>query len=109
MTVTRYQAGAAIPDHILDVEPIGPSGPRPALTFGSLTDVCDAGDRFILITRDPEWSGPVAEIAGDHGHVSVFAPTKEVVLVLATQHILPPGDDDGDRSPVRPVVPGVAA
>lgn len=103
MAVKRYEAGAPIPEHILDVEPIGPSGPRPALTFGAVTDVCDAGDRFILVVVDADWRGPVGQIEGEHGHVCVFAPTKEVVLVCATQHIIPARDDDGKEVSGWPV------
>lgn len=105
MSVVRYAAGAAVPDYILDVEPLEPSGPRPEIVFAAECIVADAGDRYLIAVADADWRGPCLTIKeGDlSGAVTIFAATKDVSLVLGVQHFVYGGGGGGEAiEPVKP-------
>lgn len=102
MEIRRYRAGDDVPTHILDVEPEGPSGPRPRITFVGDVDVIDTDERFILMLVNGTAAGVVMVQAAHGDSCKVFAPTKPVAIPVQWSTI---GFDDGDDwgSPEKPI------
>lgn len=84
MNRATFREGDAVPVHILDVEPVEPSGKRPAMLFSADCDVLDLGEKFIILTASPGHDSSVRiDLRGCTGKVMVFAPTKPVWIMNA--------------------------
>ena len=109
MSIQRFRAGEAVPDYILDIEPLTPGGPRPPIYFSGDTDVIDTGDRFVLMSVKAGNNGTVTVRGGaPDEHHRIFAATKAVLLPMRWQELGYDGGewepDETSPSPIRPLV-----
>jgi hypothetical protein len=100
LTRTRFQAGDKIPPWLLDIEPFDATATRGTLTFGTMVDVIDLPDYFVVMPLGMGELPPV--VFFDGSSCKVFASAKNVRIPLASTCFVTPDQNcwkTQDQSP----------